>query len=180
MKTIRYGLVLGIPLILTAGQTGCQRRSETEKEPARMPSDQAPQGPGPSSMQEPTPTTPTREAARTREAERNPERTDAPPASAERAGNEAAVSSITRARCDRETRCNNVGSGKKFESHDDCVTKTRASWRDDLNTIECPRGVVDDQLSSCLQQIKNESCGNPLDTLGRALACRAVDLCKAT
>jgi hypothetical protein len=124
-------------------------------------------------MQEPTPTTPRREA------ERNPERTDVPPAT-ERAGNETAVSSITRARCDREARCNNVGSGRKFESHDDCVTKTRASWRDDLNNLECPRGVVENQLSSCLEQIRNESCGNPLDTLERALACRAVDLCKAT
>jgi hypothetical protein len=174
MKTIRYGLMLGIPVMLAVAQTGCERRGEYKREPARMPSDQAPQGPGPASLREPTPTTPMREA------ERNPERTDAPPVTAERTGNETAVSSITRARCDRETRCNNVGSGKKFESHDDCVTKTRASWRDDLNTIECPRGVVENNLSSCIEQIRNESCGNPLDSLGRALACRAVDLCKAT
>jgi hypothetical protein len=101
-------------------------------------------------------------------------------AGAERAGNEAAVSSITQARCDREARCNNVGTGKKFDSRSDCMTKTRSDWRDDLNSLECPRGVEEQQLTSCLTQIRSESCENPLDTLERALACRTVDLCKAT
>lgn len=94
------------------------------------------------------------------------------------AQNESAVSSITQARCDREARCNNVGGGRKYESRADCVTKTRADWRDDLNARECPNGVVSSQLASCVSQIKEESCNNPVEKLESVLACRTVDLCK--
>jgi hypothetical protein len=168
MKTTHFARILGVPALVCLAQLGCERRSESPKEMPRMPSDRAPQGPlGPSSRHESTATTPAQDSARTA-------------AAVERAPNEAAVSSITNARCDREARCNHVGQGRKFESRTECVTRTRSDWRDDLNAIECPRGVVDTQLTSCLNQIRAESCGNPLDTLERALACRAVDLCKVT
>jgi len=94
------------------------------------------------------------------------------------AQNDSAVSSITQARCDREARCNNVGGGKKFQSREDCVTKTRADWRDDLNARECPHGIVSSQLATCVTQIKDESCNNPAKKLESVLACRTVDLCK--
>jgi hypothetical protein len=166
MKPVRFGHMIGLPALLLGVQVGCERQSEQQREPTRMPSDAAPRSPGPSSMQESTPM---------------PQNPDVEPrGTVERAGNEAAVSSIAQARCDREARCNNVGAGKKFDSTSDCVTKTRSDWRDDLNTIECPRGVEEQQLTSCLTQIRSESCENPLDTLERALACRTVDLCKTT
>jgi hypothetical protein len=163
MNTIRLGLVIGVPALVALTQAGCERR---ERDAPRMPSDQA--------TREALPPPTLRESTDTPRSER------ATPAAApgERAANEAAVTSITHARCDRETRCNNVGDGKKFDSRSDCVTRTRSDWRDDLNGIECPNGVVETQLTSCLNQIRSESCGNPLDTLERALACRAVDLCK--
>jgi hypothetical protein len=166
MKPVRFAHLIGLPALLLSAQVGCERRSEHQREPTRMPSDEAPRSPGPSSMQESTPM---------------PASPDVEPrGTVERAGSEAAVSSITQARCDREARCNNVGAGKKFDSRSDCMTKTRSAWRDDLNTIECPRGVEEQQLTSCLSQIRSESCDNPLDTLERALACRTVDLCKTT
>jgi hypothetical protein len=93
-------------------------------------------------------------------------------------GNESAVASITQARCDRESRCDNVGSGRKYESMSACATKTRADWRDDLNARECPQGIVPGPLHSCVKQIKEESCGNPVEKLESVLACRTVDLCQ--
>jgi Family of unknown function (DUF6184) len=88
-----------------------------------------------------------------------------------------AVRSITSARCEREQRCDNVGPGKKWESEGECETKTRAEWREDLNKYECPQGIVQAELDECLVNIREESCGNPFDTIARAVQCNASDIC---
>jgi hypothetical protein len=38
---------------------------------------------------------------------------------------------------------------------------------------------VEKELDECLEEIRNEDCGNPFDTLGRLAACRENDICKA-
>ncbi|WP_438029897.1 DUF6184 family natural product biosynthesis lipoprotein [Sorangium sp. So ce233] len=91
-----------------------------------------------------------------------------------------AVDSIVQARCDREARCNNVGAGREYASSEACATRVRAEWRDDLNFADCPGGVDAKELNECLEEIRNDDCGNPFDTLGRIVACRSSDLCKAT
>ncbi|WP_438031284.1 DUF6184 family natural product biosynthesis lipoprotein [Sorangium sp. So ce233] len=45
---------------------------------------------------------------------------------------------------------------------------------------ECPGGIDSNELNECLQEIGNDDCNNPLDTLGRIVACRSSDLCRAT
>src|SRR5512139_1337608 len=54
--------------------------------------------------------------------------------SAPAAGGETASASeqIARSRCQREVACNNVGPDRKFSSVDDCISRIRADWRDDL------------------------------------------------
>lgn len=84
---------------------------------------------------------------------------------------------IAQARCEREQRCGNVGAGKEYSSMSACVQKTSADWRDDLNAYECPEGVVDKELSECLEEVRNEDCENPFDKLGSVVACRAGDIC---
>lgn len=170
MKTIRFGLGTGLVLLVGLAMGACERRDR----PMSDRSDQEPVRPAaPPSMQEgPARTTTDREANR----QYDPSASDHTRMAT--SGNESAVASITQARCDRESRCDNVGSGKKYESMSDCVTKTRSDWRDDLNARECPQGVVPTQLSSCVKQIKEESCGNPVEKLESVLACRTVDLCK--
>ncbi|WP_438020407.1 DUF6184 family natural product biosynthesis lipoprotein [Sorangium sp. So ce315] len=91
-----------------------------------------------------------------------------------------AVDSIVQARCDREARCNNVGAGREYASNDACAARVRAEWRDELNVADCPGGVDAKELNECLEEIRNDDCGNPFDTLGRIVACRSSDLCKAT
>jgi len=88
-----------------------------------------------------------------------------------------AVSSIAAARCDREMKCKNIGPNEKYLSKNECVTKLENDKRPDVNFNDCPRGVSDKELTSCLQAIRDEGCGNPLDAISRLNACRAGNLC---
>jgi len=166
MTTMRFCLTATTALAVGLAATGCEKRTEPARDTERPPYQE------PVREARPTEVRPT--------SDKTTERAEPvhPVSGTATAQNESAVSSITQARCDREARCNNVGSGKKYESREDCVTKTRADWRDDLNARECPNGVVSTQLASCVTQIKDESCGNPVEKLESVLACRTVDLCK--
>jgi hypothetical protein len=93
--------------------------------------------------------------------------------------NEGAISAMGTARCDREQRCGNVGPGKDHENLAACQSKLMASSREELGASECPGGIVKKELDECLGEIRTEDCGNPLDTLGRLVACRSSDLCSA-
>jgi hypothetical protein len=92
----------------------------------------------------------------------------------------ATVDRIAEARCKREARCNNIGADEDFKSHDACLSSIREKTRDDLNASDCPGGIDQKELNECLEEINNDSCNNPLDTLGRLAACRSSDMCKAT
>jgi hypothetical protein len=95
------------------------------------------------------------------------------------AQNRSAVDSITAARCDREQRCNNIGTGKKFESRSSCVTNVRSDWQGELSSLECPRGIEHEKLETCLERLRTDGCANPVETLGRVAACRQAELCRA-
>lgn len=91
-----------------------------------------------------------------------------------------ALDGIASARCEREQRCNNVGSGKRYESLGACRAAVRASFADDLNPSDCRAGIDRGGLRECLREVRSESCGNPVDTLERVVACRTSDLCRNT
>jgi recombination DNA repair RAD52 pathway protein len=91
----------------------------------------------------------------------------------------ASVKSITEARCMREEKCGNIGPGQDYASTSACQQKISADWRDELNAYDCPGGVVAKEFNECIEEIKNEDCSSPFDTLGRVVACRSSDLCKA-
>jgi hypothetical protein len=148
----RSVVVLGAGLFLVA-LTGCERET-----PARQ-------------QQRPTPMTPAPQPVAT---------TDTSVSGGKIVvNNEGAISAMGTARCERERRCGNVGPDKDYDSVGACENKLMASSRDELNASECPGGIVKKELDECLNEIRNEDCGNPLDTLGRLVACRSSDLCKA-
>ena len=91
-----------------------------------------------------------------------------------------AIGSIVSARCEREQRCNHIGSGKRYESVQACRTALRSDIADDLNPAECSRGINRRELSECMQQVREEDSGNPIETLERVVACRTSDLCRDT
>jgi hypothetical protein len=89
----------------------------------------------------------------------------------------SSMAKIARARCDREMRCGNVGPNEKFATRDDCVSKVEAAKQGDLDTSECTLGVSQTGLSDCLEAIRDEDCGNPIDTIARVRACRTSSVC---
>jgi hypothetical protein len=105
------------------------------------------------------------------------------PASAQVAETEesgvSAADSIARSRCEREERCDNIGGDKKFSSMDDCLTRVRTDWKDDLDARECPGGINRAELDECLNEIRSEDCSSPFDTLERVAACTSGQICES-
>jgi hypothetical protein len=104
-------------------------------------------------------------------------RSSSPPKEVSRTSTALAVSSIATARCDRELKCKNIGTNQKYLTTDECITKLQNDKRTAINAQECPGGVSDPDLASCLKSIREEDCGNPLDSISRLTACRAGALC---
>jgi len=105
------------------------------------------------------------------------QRSSSPPKEVSRTSTALAVSSIATARCDRELKCKNIGTNQKYLTTDECITKLQNDKRTAINAQECPGGVSDSDLASCLKSIREEDCGNPLDSVSRLTACRAGALC---
>jgi hypothetical protein len=90
---------------------------------------------------------------------------------------ESAVGRIAQARCDREVRCHNVGRKEKYETRSECAEKMQNDRRGDINVNECRAGVSEKELDNCLEAIRTEDCGNPIDAISRLNACRSGNLC---
>ena len=88
-----------------------------------------------------------------------------------------AVTEIASARCNREERCKNIGHDKTYATHEACTSKLEGSTESDINLNDCKHGVDRPKLHDCLAKIRNEDCGNPIDTLSRVAACRTGELC---
>jgi hypothetical protein len=89
----------------------------------------------------------------------------------------SAVAKIASARCEREVKCNNVGSKEKYSTRADCVTRMQDDKRDAVNEKDCPGGIDRKQLNACLSAIRDEACGNPLDSISRLVSCRSGSIC---
>lgn len=100
------------------------------------------------------------------------------PTSAGYVSNERAIQDISKTRCDREKNCNNFGQGKKYDSYEACAREVEHDTRATIRAEVCPYGISDNDLSSCLNDIRNERCGNPLDTAARFTACSRSNLCR--
>jgi hypothetical protein len=92
-------------------------------------------------------------------------------------GVDSARHEIVAARCEREERCSNIGSGKDFDNMAACRSKLDGKTESDLNTNDCKHGVDRGKLSECLAKIRDEDCGNPIDSLSRVTACRTGAIC---
>lgn len=89
----------------------------------------------------------------------------------------SATESIARSRCQRELRCNNVGADRKYSSDQDCLTRIRNEWKDDLSARECKTGINQTELNECLAKIRDEDCNSPLDSLARVTECTQGQIC---
>jgi hypothetical protein len=89
------------------------------------------------------------------------------------------LNEIAGARCAREQTCGNIGTDEEYASLEACRAAITKEWAEEVNKYECPGGVVQKELNECLESIKREDCASPFDTLGRVVACRSGDICKA-
>lgn len=91
--------------------------------------------------------------------------------------NDDAVLQIVEARCAREVACNTVGDGHPWQNREGCVATMKTRLESELKPARCPNGIDQNSLGLCLDAIRNESCGNPMETLARASACANAKLC---
>jgi hypothetical protein len=90
--------------------------------------------------------------------------------------NDDAMTRLANARCDRETSCNEIGQGKKFANRDACMNAAKQDARSTLRSDQCPR-IDQGKLSSCINDIKNQGCNNPIDAIDKMMSCTQGQLC---
>lgn len=89
----------------------------------------------------------------------------------------AARAQYAAARCERENGCNNIGQGRRYQSRDACITTASADRFDSWDSANCTRGVDASKLGDCLNAVREQSCGNPIDDISRMNACRGAAVC---
>ena len=90
--------------------------------------------------------------------------------------NDDAITRLTTARCEREAACNNIGPGKKHADRDACMREASQNSRGTLRADQCPQ-IDESKLTNCLNDIRNERCGNPLDSLDTITSCTRGKIC---
>lgn len=91
--------------------------------------------------------------------------------------NDEAIQRLTDASCDRAKACNKLGKDEKYADEAACKREVGHDMKADLRPGECPRGIRQEKLSNCLQEIQNDKCGNILDKVSRLATCRTGSLC---
>lgn len=82
------------------------------------------------------------------------------------------------ARCERENGCNNIGQGRRYTNREACVTTASAERFASWDSDDCTRTGVDAaKLGDCLNAVRAQSCGNPVDDVARVTACRGAAVC---
>jgi hypothetical protein len=92
-------------------------------------------------------------------------------------GREGAIFELTRARCDYEMRCMNVGIDRKYSHLDACKYHFNTAGYDELRADQCWAGVPRAALQSCVQSMDRLSCGDTVDDLDDVSGCDPDDLC---
>jgi hypothetical protein len=87
------------------------------------------------------------------------------------------VSQIASARCKHAAACNEVGGDRTYANMDACMSKMRGDAENDLRASNCPKGVNDARLRSCVAEINAEACSGIGSGLSRGVACKTSALC---
>lgn len=91
--------------------------------------------------------------------------------------NDHAIEEITRQRCAREFSCDNIGAGRVWRDYPACIRDTRLTERGLLRGQTCINGIDANQLSSCINDIRNTRCAVQGD-IERFASCAEVKLCR--
>jgi hypothetical protein len=91
--------------------------------------------------------------------------------------NKDAIARITQSRCDRAQRCSNFGVGKDYADMAGCKSQVGHDVADEFRPRECPHGVREERLNTCVGVSASDSCGNVGDNIKRTADCRKSELC---
>ncbi len=100
------------------------------------------------------------------------------PASATFLSNDRAVAKLAAANCDRELACNNIGSGRRYETRNSCLSTFEREKYEQLGFRHCVLGVDYRELDACSHEILAANCGLRLDTLDSSHSYSAARLCR--
>jgi hypothetical protein len=88
-----------------------------------------------------------------------------------------AVARITGKRCDREDECDPFRTGKRHDTRWDCDHAEFARVQNEVRSADCPHGVDDASLRSCLESIGRHDCELLSDSLQSIETCTTEALC---
>ena len=91
--------------------------------------------------------------------------------------NNDAARRITNARCEHANKCNQFGKDKDYADEAGCKSEIGHDSESTYKASGCPHGIRQERLTTCLNEIKNEKCGNLGDKISRAEACRTGEIC---
>ena len=91
--------------------------------------------------------------------------------------NDDAVTRLTEARCNNAKTCNEFGKDKDYADEAGCKSEVSHKMASDYKPSECPHGIREERLATCINQLKNATCGNVADKIKVAEACRTGELC---
>lgn len=87
------------------------------------------------------------------------------------------VPRIAEAQCDRESSCDHIGIGGRWESRDACLAQQRGAARNHFENALCNGGVDTTVLASCLAALRAGGCGDLTSNIETTAACRTTALC---
>jgi uncharacterized protein DUF6184 len=90
---------------------------------------------------------------------------------------ELATARIVGARCDREVTCVQNGANKRFETRDICTRDEAKRTQDELKASECPNGIDNGKLQTCLSALGRQDCGALISSLQTLDVCKTSALC---
>lgn len=88
---------------------------------------------------------------------------------------EDAAAQIATFRCAREDSCGQVGADRAFPTFDACVASVRGVHRQQLTGQQCADGVDPYTLSQCIEDARNEPCG---EVSAGPASCAPARLCR--
>lgn len=91
--------------------------------------------------------------------------------------NDDAAMILTKARCHRESTCDNVGPFRRFTDRNACLQELFPDADEVVRPEECPAGVDEAKLSACVSDVLDEMCMTPRATAGEPASCRRSELC---
>jgi hypothetical protein len=91
---------------------------------------------------------------------------------------EKALLRMDEARCDRAARCGQMGSTERFPSpRAACIWTVGQNERRDVDLYQCPKGIDEARLQSCIDSIRAASCEPAMVDLAEIEACGGQSLC---